>query len=117
MQLDGILLEPLRFDENDKKFFKNLKNEFPEEITILNEIKGRGGRISYQWIKIETTLIGLKVFLKTLNHFGDYIAIYRLNHQIISDFPKSFLELLTLSKIISENELDLKLEKIIKNEQ
>lgn len=116
MDLDGILLEPLKFDENDKKFLKNLKKFFSSEIIILNELKGRGGKISYQWIKIGITLNGLKILLKILNHFGDYIAIYRLNHQVVSALPKSFLELVSLSKLISESELNLKLEEFIKNE-
>ena len=112
--LDGFLLEPLKFDENDKKFLKNLKKASPEEIIILNELKGRGGKISYQWIKIRITLKGLIILLKVLNHFGDYIAIYKLNHQIISELPKSFLELLSLNKVISENEIIFKLEELIK---
>ncbi|KKL76854.1 hypothetical protein LCGC14_2040720 [marine sediment metagenome] len=93
---------------------KNLKKESTEDIIILNELKGRGRKISYQWIKIRVTLKGLIILLKVLNHFGDYITIHKLNHQIISELPKSFLELLSLNKIILENELKSKLEELIK---
>lgn len=113
---DGILIEPLKFYEKDRKFLNNLRKEFPDDILLLSELKGREGKISYQWIKINISMKGLRSFLKLINHFGDYIAIYKVDHQIISELPESFLKLLSLNKNISENEFKIKLEELFKNE-
>ena len=113
---DGILLEPLKFSEGDRNFLNKLRKEFPEDILLLNELKGRGGKISFQWIRIEVSLSGIRSFLKIIDHFGDYIAIYKINHKIFSELPESFLQLKSFHKIISENEFLNKLEEKYKNE-
>ena len=113
---EGILIEPLRFNEHDKKFLKELKNEFEKDIIILNETKGRGGKIYYQWIKINVSVNGLKALLKIIKYYGEYLTIYKINHHIKSNFPKTFLELLVLYNNISEGDLNYMLEDLIKNE-
>lgn len=108
---DAILIEPLTFDDNDKKFLKMIAKQYPDEIIILNEKSGK--KTAFQWIKIKTSDRGLLILLKIMAHFGDYLSYYGVRHQLISDFPEDFINKIELLKTGYEEDLKQMMEALL----
>jgi hypothetical protein len=80
-----------------------IEKQYPDEIILLNEKRGK--KIAFQWIKIKISDRGLLILLKIMAHFGDYLSYYGVKHQLISDFPENFLNKIELLRTGYEEDL------------
>jgi hypothetical protein len=113
--IDGFLLEPLDSSKEHKVFLRNLAAKYPDDVMILNQMKGEGNKVAFQWIKIKVSTDGLRAIVDAVDHFQDFLAFYTLRHQTIATLPEKVKSLLSIRDSVSETELLAKIQDVMQD--
>lgn len=114
-EIDGFLLEPLDNSQAHKAFLKRIASEFPDDVLVLNQMKGTGRKVAFQWIKVNLTAAGVRALMEAVDHFQELLAFYTIRHQTIATLPDKVKYLLSIRDSVSEAELLTKIREAIED--